>query len=172
MSYAAGFRGCFLVLKPPLVPKPQLGNALAGEAPASRDGRRPEAGASGADAFPSRGLGTRKPRRSKAQILSFRPEQRFAAGEPLQRISICGRNDRKAHFISNRSQFFVGATPCGCPAVAVNTGGKHRGLPLHYVGKNMNGYLTVLFIGADWRHISEYTSDLPSRVFRLRSHLP
>ncbi len=24
-----------------LVPKPQLGNALAGEAPASRDGRRP-----------------------------------------------------------------------------------------------------------------------------------
>ncbi len=43
-----------------LVPKPQLGNALAGEAPASRCGRRPEAGASGADAFPSRGLGTRK----------------------------------------------------------------------------------------------------------------
>jgi len=28
-----------------LVPKPRLGNALAGEAPASRDGRRPEAGA-------------------------------------------------------------------------------------------------------------------------------
>gem|GEM_PF-4779534 len=28
-----------------LVPKPQLGNALAGEAPASRDGRRPQAGA-------------------------------------------------------------------------------------------------------------------------------
>ncbi len=27
-----------------LVPKPQLGNALAGEAPASLDGRRPEAG--------------------------------------------------------------------------------------------------------------------------------
>jgi hypothetical protein len=44
-----------------LVPKPRLGNALAGEAPASRDGRQPEAGASGADAFPSRGLGTRKP---------------------------------------------------------------------------------------------------------------
>ncbi|GEM_PF-107053 len=43
-----------------LVPKPQLGNALAGEAPASRDRRRPEAGASGADAFPSRGLGTRE----------------------------------------------------------------------------------------------------------------
>jgi hypothetical protein len=43
-----------------LVPKPLLGNALAGEAPASRDGRRPEAGASGADAFPSGGLGTRK----------------------------------------------------------------------------------------------------------------
>jgi hypothetical protein len=43
-----------------LVPKPRLGNALAGEAPASRDGRRPEAGASGADAFPSWGLGTRK----------------------------------------------------------------------------------------------------------------
>jgi hypothetical protein len=43
-----------------LVPKPRLGNALAGEAPASRDGRRTEAGASGADAFPSRGLGTRK----------------------------------------------------------------------------------------------------------------
>ncbi len=43
-----------------LVPKPRLGNALAGEAPASRDGRLPEAGASGADAFPSRGLGTRK----------------------------------------------------------------------------------------------------------------
>gem|GEM_PF-4317562 len=34
-----------------------LGNALAGEAPASR---LPEAGASGADAFPSWGLGTRK----------------------------------------------------------------------------------------------------------------
>ncbi len=45
-----------------LVPKPQLGNALAGEAPASRDGRLPEAGASGADAFPSWGLGTRKSR--------------------------------------------------------------------------------------------------------------
>ncbi len=43
-----------------LVPKPRLGNAPAGEAPASRDGRRTEAGASGADAFPSRGLGTRK----------------------------------------------------------------------------------------------------------------
>ncbi len=43
-----------------LVPKPRLGNALAGEAPASRDRRRTEAGASGADAFPSRGLGTRK----------------------------------------------------------------------------------------------------------------
>ncbi len=28
-----------------LVPKPRLGNALAGEAPASRDGRRTEAGA-------------------------------------------------------------------------------------------------------------------------------
>jgi hypothetical protein len=42
-----------------LVPKLQLGNA-AGEAPASRDGRRTEAGASVADAFPSRGLGTRK----------------------------------------------------------------------------------------------------------------
>jgi hypothetical protein len=27
-----------------LVPKPRLGNALAGEAPASRDGRRTEAG--------------------------------------------------------------------------------------------------------------------------------
>ncbi len=45
---------------PFLVPKPRLGNTLAGEAPASRDGRLPEAGASGADAFPSRGLGTRK----------------------------------------------------------------------------------------------------------------
>jgi hypothetical protein len=32
-----------------------------GGSPASRDGRRPEAGASGADAFPSWGLGTRKP---------------------------------------------------------------------------------------------------------------
>ncbi len=31
-----------------------------GGSPASRDGRRTEAGASGADAFPSRGLGTRK----------------------------------------------------------------------------------------------------------------
>gem|GEM_PF-6039241 len=33
---------------------------VSGEAGASCDGRRPEAGASGADAFPSRGLGTRK----------------------------------------------------------------------------------------------------------------
>jgi hypothetical protein len=31
-----------------------------GSSPASRDGRRTEAGASGADAFPSWGLGTRK----------------------------------------------------------------------------------------------------------------
>jgi len=51
--WGADCRGGFLV------PKPTLGNALAGEAPASRDGR-PEAGASGAAAFPSWGLGTRR----------------------------------------------------------------------------------------------------------------
>jgi len=40
-----------------LVPKPLLGNALAGEAPASRDGRLHEAGASGGRCVPKLGLG-------------------------------------------------------------------------------------------------------------------
>jgi hypothetical protein len=57
MSLPVFFKGTVSVF---LVPKPLLGNAIAGEAPASRDGRRTEAGASGADAFPSWGLGTRK----------------------------------------------------------------------------------------------------------------
>ncbi len=43
-----------------LVPKPQLGNASAPEAPASVRLPSREAGASPASAFPSRGLGTRK----------------------------------------------------------------------------------------------------------------
>jgi len=43
-----------------LVPKPQLGNALAGKPQLPVTGT--EAGASGADAFPSWGLGTRESR--------------------------------------------------------------------------------------------------------------
>ncbi len=47
-----------------------------GGSPASRDGRQPEAGASGADAFPSRGLGTRKKAGFKPALLYLTPQAR------------------------------------------------------------------------------------------------
>ncbi len=70
-----------------LVPKPLLGNALAGEVPrlpVTGDG--PEAGASGADAFPSRGLGTRKAGAwERGTGISAKPNQKLEHRESEKR---------------------------------------------------------------------------------------